>query len=217
MYMNREDFLKAARTLSSDHGLSIIECLKTKDWAIASDIAHDLGIHITTATKDLTSLYDCGILERRKGRRKTRPAFEYKLKSKCIRLELSLEEMDKGSWQEISSSYISFCRRLLVKSKRMGWNTLENNIARELGHGGEYPPEIIRNELWLANQAGGIAEVRLTFRNLLEKVRKIIEYNIGETATARLFEAVAREEAKANPTICAKYSLLADLGVHNDN
>src|SRR5512136_2809028 len=123
--MKREHFLEAARTLGSQQGLGIVECLRKRGWAIASEVAGDLGIHISTALKDLSSLHRCGLLDRRKGHRKTRPAYEYRFRGERIVLEVDVDEWDKASLNDVTEFYLSFIQRLFSKARRMGWHSLE--------------------------------------------------------------------------------------------
>lgn len=211
--MKREDFLEAARTLASEHGLGIVDCLRKRGWAIATEVADDLDIHVSTASKDLSSLHECGLLERRKAGRKTRPAYEYRLRGERIILELDLAEFAEDSREELAEFCKSFFEKLFLKANRMGWQSLESEVLRELGDGGERLCDAIALELGLTGGSGKVSDTRSAFARLLERIRGVFVMHLGESATARILEATAREEAESHPSICAKYRLLADIGV----
>jgi transcription initiation factor IIE alpha subunit len=65
--MKGEHFRATVEILAGGHGLPILRLLHEKGWSIASDVASDLEIHTTTASKYLTKLYEVGILDRRTG------------------------------------------------------------------------------------------------------------------------------------------------------
>ena len=211
--MNRNEFLEAARTLASDNGLSVVDCLRKRGWSIASDVAEDLGIHISTATKDLNSLYMCGLLERRKSQRKTRPAYEYKLKGERIVLELDLDESTADSRENVVSFYLDFFERVFVKARRMGWQTIESAVAREFGDAKTPFADIAIRELSATRDSRSTSDLRSVFTRFLEKVRNAFTSNLGEVATSRIFEAAARESSENFPAVRCGRHLLADVGV----
>ncbi len=211
--MKTKDFLAAARTLSTDHGLSVVGSLKERGWAIASEIAEDLEIHISTASKDLSILYDCGLLDRRMSRRKTRPAYEYRLKSDRISLELDIQDVPRDVGDELNSVYIFFFDRLFHKTQKMGWGPLESSVAKALGDGGARVGEIVARELSSAKSSEGVAGIRSVFRKIIDKVRRIFMESLGEAATDRMFQATASEVCQEFPALAEKYPIEADLGV----
>jgi len=211
--MKRDDFLEAARTLASEHGLGIIDCLRRRGWTIASEVAEELAIHISTATKDLSSLHRCGLLERRKGQRKTRPAYEYRLAANRIVLDIDLADEPPATSDETAIFYLSFFERLFAKARRMGWHTIESQVVRELGDGTESVTDITVRELKPPIDARGAPEVTSATAAFVAEVRRIFVENLGESATARLFEATAKEEAEDHPGIRGRWRMMTELGV----
>ena len=214
--MKRAEFLEAARTLASEHSLPILDCLRKRGWLIASDLAADLGIHISTATKDLNSLYECGLVERRKSQRKTRPAYEYKLKGDRIVLELDLATSPTDERDRAVTFYLEFLQRLFVKAKKMGWQSIERDVVRELGsHDATFNDLVIR-ELSGARDSSSESDLRSVFIHFMEKVKRAFLSNFGGVATARIFEGAARETVTAHPTAACGQHILTDLGVTGD-
>ncbi len=211
--MKRTEFLEAARTLASDNSLCIVDCLKKKGWSIASDVAEDLGIHISTATKALNSLYDCGLLERRKSQRKTRPAYEYKFKGDRIVLELDLEDQNEDTGDQVVGFYLDFFERLFVKARKMGWQSIDRAVARELGDRDFSFKDMAIRELSAARDSSSPSELRPVFIRFAEKVKRAFVANLGDSATVRLFESAAREVSMMHPKASCGRHLLADMGV----
>jgi len=211
--MKREHFLSAAKALSNDQGLAILVCLRKKWWAIASDVAQELRIHISTASKDLSILYDSGLLERRMSKRKTRPAHEYRLKSNRIILDLSLDDSTADLYEEVCRLYVHFFDRLFLKAKKMGWGNIETVAAKELGDANATVAEIVSREFRAIKEPDGITEVRSAFRHSSDKVRRVFEEGLGQAATDRLFDAAAMESSEFFPSLAERYDLMADVGV----
>ena len=214
--MKRAEFLEAVRTLASDHCLPILDCLRKKGWLIASDLAADLGIHVSTATKDLNSLYECGLIERRKGQRKTRPAYEYRLKGDRIVLELDLDTSPADERDRVVTFYLEFLERLFVKAKKMGWRSIERDVVRELGNRDASFTDLMIRELSAAKDTSSESDVRSVFIHFMEKIKRAFVSNFGEVATARIFEGAARETMMTHPTAACGQHILSDLGVTSD-
>jgi len=213
--MKRAEFIEAARTLSSDHCLPILDCLRKRGWLIASDVAGDLGIHVSTATKDLNSLYECGLIERRKGQRKTRPAYEYGLKGDRIVLELDLDTAPADERDKVVAFYLEFLERLFVKAKRMGWQSVERAVVREFGSVDATFNDFVIRELNAARDSASESDLRAVFVRFMEKIKRAFISNFGQVATARMFEGAAKETMFAHPTAACGRHVLADLGVQS--
>lgn len=211
--MKRVEFIEAARTLASDNALNIVDCLRKRGWAIASDIAEDIGIHISTATKVLNSLYECGMLEKRRSQRKTRPAYEYRFKGDRIILEVDLEGQGEETGDQVVGFYLDFFERLFVKARKMGWQSIDRTVARELGDRDFSFKDMAIRELSAAKDSSSPSELRSVFIRFTEKVRQAFVANIGDSAAARLFESAAREVSMMHPKAGCGRHLLEDVGV----
>ena len=211
--MKREHFLSAAKALSNDHGLAILNCLREKGWAIASDVAQKLGIHVSTASKDLTILHESGLLERRMSKRRTRPAFEYRLKTERIVLDFSLDDSSGEPCEEVCRLYLHFFDRLFLKAKKMGWVNIESIAAKELGDGNSTVSDIVSREIRVIKKPGSSEELRAAFRRWNERIRRVLVESLGQAATDRLIDGAAAEASELFPSLAERYDLMADLGV----
>ena len=90
--MKRERFKATIDILAGGHGLTILDILHSKGWLIATDVASELEIHTTTASKYLTKLHEVGILDRRTRDCRTRKAHEYRLRSPRISLDVDIRD-----------------------------------------------------------------------------------------------------------------------------
>src|SRR3972149_4201207 len=63
--MDQQTFRHAVLLLSGEHSLSILKALRDGRWRLSSEVAKDLGIHITTASKFLQRLAELGLVEQR--------------------------------------------------------------------------------------------------------------------------------------------------------
>ena len=215
--MNRAKFLEAAKTLSSEHGLSILDCLRKQGWQIASDVSENLRIHVSTATKDLNSLYECGLIERRKGQRKTRPAFEYRLKGDKIVLALDLDTAPEDERDKVVTFYLEFLERLFVKAKKMGWQSVERAVVREFGNVDATFNDMVIRELSAAKDSASEQDLRAVFMRFMEKIKRAFVSNFGQVAAARMFEGAVRETMLAHPTAGCGQHILSDLEVLPDD
>ena len=111
--MNDEEFIRAARALSSDHGLRILKALSDERWKIATEISMSLGIHTSTATKYLTQLYQGGLLERRVRKTGNRFTHEYHLRSPKVMLGLDVSEIRESDATESWDACIEAFHRLI--------------------------------------------------------------------------------------------------------
>ena len=214
--MKRAEFVEAARTLASDHCLSIVDCLRRRGWSIASEVAQELGIHISTATKDLSSLYDCGVVERRKSDRKTRPAYEYRLRDERISLELDLDEPNGDSPAELQVYYLCFIERIFQKARRIGWHSVQEDISAELGGGKSFVDDVVLQELARAKQSSGVSGQKSVFLRFLSGIRKVFVANLGEMITARVFESASKDTRRDFPLVHETQNPLAGLGVRRN-
>ena len=84
----------------------ILRFIAGKDAPTASEVAHSLRIHVATAVKYLSALYDLNVLDREMRKTGRRPAYAYRLKSDTIRIEFSFSERDEEErWASLYSLF----------------------------------------------------------------------------------------------------------------
>ena len=76
--------------LGKKHCLDVMICLYKNRWQTASQVARDLNIHIATAVKYLSELYELGLVDRQVKMGRTREAYEYQLKNPKIEIEIDI-------------------------------------------------------------------------------------------------------------------------------
>ena len=113
--------------LASEHGLPILRFMQGRDWSLASEVAHGLGVHTSTASKYLAVFYQAGFLDR-EARAAKRPTHAYRLKSPVIRLEFDLAERVAPS--EARDFAFAFADALLAASQRVGGPRITASLAR---------------------------------------------------------------------------------------
>ena len=103
--------VEALFALGSKGGLRIARALSATEWKSASEIAAGLNLHIATAVAHLSSLASADIAERRlrSGRRK---AFEYRLRTTDIVIEICLAENASEPITESLVALAGFAERL---------------------------------------------------------------------------------------------------------
>lgn len=125
--MPREDPRKALEALASEHGLPILRFLRGRDWTLATQVAHGLGVHTTTASKYLVAFHEAGFLDRKEHPAR-RPTHAYRLRSPVIRLEFDLGE--RVPTEQAREFGIAFADALLAAAQRVGGTRLTASLAR---------------------------------------------------------------------------------------
>ncbi len=115
--------------LASEHGLPILRFLRGRNWTLASEVAHGLAVHTSTASKYLAEFHMAGFLDREAHAAK-RPTHAYRLRSPVIRLELDLAE--RVGPAEAREFAFAFADALFAASQRVGGSRLAASLARKI-------------------------------------------------------------------------------------
>ena len=91
--MIKEDVEGILAVLGTEGILDTLLCVRSLEWATASEVAEEMNSHVATAVKRLSGLYDIGILDRRVRKGRTRSAQEYALLSPSFGLDIDLDEL----------------------------------------------------------------------------------------------------------------------------
>ncbi len=102
--------------LGKDHALPLLEILFMRGWMIASEVARELSIHISTAQTYLESLREKNIVQSRYRSGRVR-LVEYSLQDPSIQVNINLKEIISKNTKEAKEK----ARRLLIK-ERAGTN-----------------------------------------------------------------------------------------------
>ena len=210
--MEEKPFAHAARALSSDHGLRILSLLKNGRWQIASEVAHTLGIHTSTASKWLYELHRGGFLARRTRKAGTRKAYEYRLGSPHLTLELDLAESETPLEASLIF-YTDFVTHAIELARRLGWPGLDKEILARL--------EAARNDLKEYIFAGipkdgplrTVDQLKRLYGQIAAEIRDLCTKTMGEMAASDLVESAYEEASEGKEELVRRFHLNKPLGV----
>ncbi len=205
--MNDEEFIRAARVLSSDHGLRVLRAFADDRWKIASEISSDLDIHTSTASKYLTQLHKHGLLERRTRKTGRRSTYEYHLRRSTLLLELDLAGDHELVAVECWDACLDVFHRLISVGKGHGFPGLVDEVERlflrlqqETGLRNlclfdpkcdvSVAKKLLRKKLDKGQLSESLSTVKETSIVVFKALRSLCEEKIGGTATKDLFESV---------------------------
>lgn len=102
--MNREREMCAL--LGNQTVVDILRVIVRKDAVTASEVARSLQIHVATAVKYLSALYDLNVLDREIRKTGRRPAYAYHLESDIIRIEFRFSDAGvESGWASLYSLF----------------------------------------------------------------------------------------------------------------
>jgi DNA-binding transcriptional ArsR family regulator len=228
----QEEKLKLMQLLSNDISIDILKTLHGSEWCMASNVSQNLGIHISTAQKYLTRMYEHDILQRRIRECKTRSTYEYQIKSPRIHVELDLNRLFQSSNplpMNVYEFYFSLYYALLEGARRIGGsrfdglvkNTLEeliltkkgNNrlLLESLGQGRDSSQALNHFDINFDATSADDSGTRRTYFELISRILHAFEEQMGRNATLGIVEVSSRELLQRNRTLLQKYGLLEDL------
>lgn len=128
--MKKEDIRRMLFVLGKEHCLDVMINLNKNGWQTASEVARDLSIHIATAVKYLSELFELDMVERRVKRGKTRKAFEYQMKEPTIRIEFDLSSLKARpiAMGERPLVLFSILFTILMKSRKVVGQSVDNFV-----------------------------------------------------------------------------------------
>ena len=208
--MDDEEFIRAARVLSSDHGLRVLRAFADDRWKIASEISSDLDIHTSTASKYLAQLHRQGLLERRTRKTGRRSTYEYHLKRSTLLLELDLSGGHEIASLECWDVCLVIFHQLISAGEGRGHAELVDEIEqlimkleKETGLHSLclFDPKcdigvakrLVRKKLDEGQLCDSISTVKETSAVVFEALRSLCSERIGGKATRELFESVLSE------------------------
>jgi hypothetical protein len=128
--MKKEDIRRMLFVLGKEHCLDVMINLNKNGWQTASEVARDLNIHIATAVKYLSELFELDMVERRVKRGKTRKAFEYQMKDPTVRIEFDLSSLRARpiARGERPLVLFSILFTILMKSRKVVGQSVDNFV-----------------------------------------------------------------------------------------
>ncbi|UCE37362.1 MAG: hypothetical protein JSW00_18175 [Thermoplasmata archaeon] len=128
--MKKEAMKRMLFVLGKEHCLDVMINVYKNDWQTASEVARDLNIHIATAVKYLTELYELGLVNRRIKRGKTREAFEYQVKSPKVKIEFDISTLMAKSIRTEKKPIVLFAilYTILLKSRKVVGQSVDSFV-----------------------------------------------------------------------------------------
>lgn len=208
--MDDEEFIRAARVLSSDHGLRVLRAFSDDRWKIASEISSNLDIHTSTASKYLAQLHKQGLLERRMRKTGRRSTFEYHLRTPTLLLELDLSGSQDIRALECWDASLEVFHRLMSIGEGHGFAGLVDEVDKlivkleqETGVRSLclFDPKcdvgvakrLVRKKLDEGQLDDCVSTVKETSLVVFDAVKSLCLKKIGSKATEELFESALSE------------------------
>ncbi len=128
--MKKEDIRRMLFVLGKEHCLDVMININKNGWQTASEVARDLNIHIATAVKYLSELYELDLVDRRVKRGKTRKAFEYQMRDPKVRIEFDLSALRAKPLAvgERPLVLFSILFTILMKSRKVVGQSVDNYV-----------------------------------------------------------------------------------------
>jgi predicted transcriptional regulator len=128
--MKKEEMRKMLFVLGKEHCLDVMISVHKNGWQTASQVARDLNIHIATAVKYLSELYELGLVDRRVKKGKTREAYEYQLKNPKVKIEFDVGSLMSKSVQTGEKPLVLFSIlfTILLKSRKVVGRSVDTYV-----------------------------------------------------------------------------------------
>jgi hypothetical protein len=204
--VDEKSFSEAVALLSGEHALPILRCLAGGEWRIASDVSRTLHIHTTTASKFLGGMHALGFLDRRLRKSHTRSAYEYRIATPRIALDLELEE-GPAPLREAMDFYLAYVSNVLERGRRFGWPAIADKLEAGLALDRSGSKEELFSRLLRGDGARGMEELRSMFQGIQHEFLTITTASMGTDTARRLLSGAADEARKGHEAIVDRYGL----------
>ncbi len=226
--MDDEEFIKAARVLSSDHGLRILRAFSDDGWKIASEISSKLGIHTSTASKYLDQLFKGGFLERRVRRTGRRSTLEYHLKEPVVLLEVDLAGGKETRAIESWDVCLTVFHKLIDNGYGFGFTGFDEEVDRLIqrlksstDHSNlclfdpkcdvSVAKRLVRKKMEDGQLDDRVSTVREISNEVFGALKTLCVERIGSPATQQLFASAMSEIERNDGRIVRKLGLTETL------
>jgi predicted transcriptional regulator len=147
--MKKEDMKRMLFVLGKEHCLDVMINVYKNDWQTASEVARDLNIHIATAVKYLSELYELGLVNRRIKRGKTREAYEYQVKNPKVKIEFDISTLMVKSIRTEKKPMVLFAilYTILFKSRKVVGSSVDNFVDGKFEDLKNSEKQMVKNSL----------------------------------------------------------------------
>lgn len=184
----------------------ILKAMRDGEWHLASEVARELNIHITTASKFLHRLSDLTLLEHRPRDNRT---FEYRLPSPRLRFEVDLLD-DSGPLRESIDFYVTYFHQLFDRIRRLGWPSVEAEMQHRLTSDHQELRSAIFQEM-INGSNGGIDRLRDLVAALHRDLWSVCSQTLGRATAERVFQTALKEAVTTHPDIAVRCGLTRPL------
>lgn len=204
--MDQPTFRRAVLLLSGEHSLSILRSLRDGGWHLSSEVARDLGIHITTASKFLQRLAELGLVERRPHDARTS---EYRLRASRFRLEVDLDD-DSGPLREVVDFYVSYFHSLFERIRFHGTPAIETEMEHRLTVDHQELRRAVFDQM-IAGADGGIERLRELVAAVHRDLWSVCSQGLGTSTAKGVFQAALRDAITSYPDLAVRCGLTRPL------
>ncbi len=204
--MDIATFREAAGILSGDYSLLILRELRDGHWHLASEVAHALNIHVSTASRFLHRLADLGLVDRQK--RGARTA-EYRVRSSRLALEVDLAD-DSGPMREAVDFYVAYFQYLLQEIRHLGLPGIEGELERTLVAEHQELRSLVFEQMIEGSQ-GGIDHLRGLMGALHKDLWDVCSQSLGAPTARKVFRTALQEAIQVHPDLAVRCGLVRPL------
>lgn len=204
--MDQRSFRRVVLLLSGDYSLAILKAMRDGGWHLSSEIARNLNIHVSTASKFLQGLADLELVERRAHDGRTS---EYRLESPRLHFEVDLED-EAGPLREAIDFYVTYFHVLFDRIRRLGWPSVETEMQHRLTADHQELRAAIFQEM-IAGSGGGLDRLRDLVASLHRDLWSVCSQSLGRSTAQRVFLTALREAVHAHPDLAIRCGLTRPL------
>lgn len=204
--MDQLTFRNAVLLLSGEHSLSILKTLSDGQWRLSSELARDLDIHITTASKFLHRLSDLGLVDRRDHDART---FEYRLRSPQLRLEVNLGD-DSGLLREVVDFYVAYFHSLFERIRYLGTPDLRTEIEHRMTTDHQELRMAVFDQM-IAGAEGGLDRLRELVAAVHRDLWSVCSQGMGASTARRVFQGALADAITSYPDLAVRCGLTGPL------
>ena len=204
--MDPESFRQAATLLSGEYSLAILRQLRDGRWHLSSEVARDLQIHVSTASRFLQRLAELGLVERRRHDARTS---EYRVRSARLQLEVDLAD-DTGPLREAVDFYVAYFHALFQQIRQLGMPKIEGDMEHTLASEHQDMRSAVFEQM-IAGSNGGLEHLRDLMAALHRDLWDVCSQSLGKPTARKVFQAALREAINVHPDLAVRCGLARPL------
>ncbi|HII39844.1 MAG TPA: winged helix-turn-helix transcriptional regulator [Thermoplasmata archaeon] len=204
--MDPNTFRQAATLLSGEYSLEILRQLRDGKWHLSSEVARDLGIHVSTASRFLQRLAELGLVERRRHDARTS---EYRVRSARLQIEVDLAD-DSGPLREAVDFYVAYFHSLFQQIRQLGIPQVEGDMEHTLGAEHQDLRSAVFEQM-IAGSGGGLEHLRDLMAALHRDLWDVCSQSVGKPAARKVFQTALQEAISVHPDLAVRCGLARPL------